>query len=226
MKKTVRLYLHPPLERLWHAVHTLAILALIVTGFFIRYPEIASLGSYHVPVVLHNVCGVVVVADYVLWIFYLFFSGRLQHYLPKHRDLLWGIVNQAFYYGLWIFQGKPHPYHASEDEKFNPLQKWAYIAVMFGMMPLLGLTGIVLLAPSEFPWLLDKVGGLGLISRAHALLAFAATAFLVSHVYLATTGSTVFDAFVSMVTGWVNEEVHDEEHDAEAAPPASPRADA
>jgi thiosulfate reductase cytochrome b subunit len=222
MKKTVPLYLHPPLERLWHLVHTVAILVLLVTGFFLRFPEVATLGSYGMTATIHNAFGIVVVVDYVLWIFYLFGSGRLTHYLPKERDMLWGLVNQGFYYGLGIFKGDPHPYHASEDEKFNPLQKWAYIGVMFGLVPLLGLTGILLLAPGSFAGLLEKVGGLGMVSRVHAMLGFAAGAFLVSHVYLATTGSSVFDAFISMVTGWVNEEVSDDHGEEPKGPHVAP----
>ncbi len=208
MKHTRPLYLHPPLERIWHGVHTLCILALIATGALIRFPELGICSDYSIPVMVHNHFGAFLVADYVFWIFYLFVSGRLEHYLPKERDMLGGLVNQAFYYGLGIFKGEPHPYSASEHEKFNPLQKWAYVGVMFALVPLLCLTGLVLLLPVHFHGLIEKVGGLGAVSTFHAILAFCATAFLVSHVYLATTGSSVFDAFKSMVTGWVNEEAH------------------
>ncbi len=208
MKHTKPLYLHPPLERIWHGIHTLCILTLIVTGALIRFPELGICSDYSIPVIIHNHFGVLLVADYVFWIFYLFLSGRLVHYLPKERDVLWGIVNQAFYYGFDIFRGRPHPYSASENEKFNPLQKWAYIGVMFGMVPLLCITGLVLLLPDSFQGLIGKLGGLGPVSVAHAIFAFCAAAFLVSHIYLATTGSSVFDAFKSMITGWVNEETH------------------
>jgi len=222
--KMVRLYLHPPLERLWHGLHTLLILALIASGIFLRWPELGVFKNYFVPVHIHNICGILLVADYAFWIFYLLFSGRFSHYVPRQRDLLSGLVAQAFFYGLGIFKGEPHPFHASEDEKFNPLQKYAYIAIMFALVPLLCVSGVILMFPGLFAPLLAKIGGLAVLSRVHAGLAFGAAAFLVSHVYMASMGSTVLDAFVSMVTGWVNEPAHDEGHGEDA--PEKPEAPA
>jgi thiosulfate reductase cytochrome b subunit len=208
MKQTRRLYLHPPLERIWHAVHTICILALIVSGVFLRWPELGG-QNYRIPVLIHNHFGALLIVDYVLWVFYLFASGRLTHYLPRGRDLLGGLVAQGLFYGLEVFRGGSHPYEVTEKEKFNPLQKWAYIAVMFGLVPLLCLSGLVLLLPGSFPGLIARVG-LGVISTFHAALAFLATAFLINHVYMATMGSSPLEAFRSMVTGWSNEEVHGE----------------
>ena len=212
-----RLYLHPPIERVWHAVHTLGILMLCVTGAHIHWPEGFPLfGSLETAMTVHNVFGVAVVVDFALWIPYILVTRLFKHYLPLKRDFVGGIIKQATYYGLDIFRNGHHPFDVTEEQKFNPLQKWAYIGVMFGMVPLLIVTGVLLLVPMTFAGLIEGIGGMRIVAVAHTALAFAAAAFVASHLYMATMGYTVFDAYKSMVTGWALEADHGTSSDEEA----------
>jgi thiosulfate reductase cytochrome b subunit len=209
--KTKRLFLHPPLERLWHAAHTLGFLVLGLSGAHIHWPESFPLVSgLETAMLVHNVFGVWLVVDFSLWIPYLVLSRRYTHYVPLSRDMPAGMMKQALYYGRDIFFGGHHPFEVSEKQKFNPMQKWAYIGVMFGMMPPLMITGVIMLLPAVFRGPLEPIGGIRAVAVIHTALAFAGAAFLASHLYLATTGHTPLDAFRSMVTGWAVEAVHDD----------------
>ncbi len=214
-----RLYLHPPFERLWHAVHTLGILLLCFTGAHIHWPESFPLfGSLKTAITVHNVTGAVVAVDFALWIPYILIFKRFKHYLPRSRDFVGGLIKQAKFYGLDVFRGGEHPFEVTEEQKFNPLQKWAYIGVMFGLVPLLILSGLLLLFPLPLQDVLAAVGGMKIVALVHTALAFAAAAFVASHIYMASMGYTVLDAFKSMVTGWALEASH-EDH-GEAGPDA------
>jgi thiosulfate reductase cytochrome b subunit len=204
-----RLYLHPPLERIWHAVHTLGIVMLCLTGAHIHWPEAFPLfGTLATAMTLHNVIGVIVAVDFALWVPYILISRRVRYYLPLKRDFVGGIIKQAMFYGFNIFRGGHHPFDVTEEQKFNPLQKWAYVGVMFGMVPLLIVTGALLLKPMAFAGAIEAVGGMRVVAIAHTVLAFAAAAFVISHLYMASMGYTVLDAYKSMVTGWALEADH------------------
>jgi thiosulfate reductase cytochrome b subunit len=43
---------------------------------------------------------------------------------------------------------------------------------------------------------------LGFISALHMLGAFLLTAFIIAHIYLTTTGETIFSNIKAMITGW------------------------
>lgn len=208
MSATVkRLYLHPPLERFWHAIHTLCILLLILTGINLRFPQVHIFGL-RIAVNLHNVLGQILTVDFIFWVPYLVITGRYKYYVPRRsRDLVGGLIRQARFYGLDVFRGGSHPFEVTEEHKFNPLQKWAYVGVMFGMVPLLVITGIGLMMPERLD---GMTGGYAhLVALVHRLMAYFSAAFVASHIYMATMGYTPFDAFKSMVTGWALEASHE-----------------
>jgi thiosulfate reductase cytochrome b subunit len=211
-----RLYLHPVLERVWHGVHTLAILTLCLSGAHIHWPEAFPVfGSFLAAVVVHNICGLLVTIDFALWIPYILLTGRFRHYVPLKRDFVGGLIRQARFYAFEVFRGAPHPFETTVDQKFNPLQKWSYVGVMFGMMPPLILTGIVMMFPGPFASLIAAAGGMQVVAIVHTILAFCAAAFLVAHVYMASMGYTPLDAYKSMITGWAQEESHGEHAEGE-----------
>lgn len=101
---------------------------------------------------------------------------------------------------VWHYAGEEHPFPATTQSKFNPLQQVAYVGVMYGLLPLLLLTGLLCLYPQAvgdvFPgvryWLL----------QAHFALAFISLFFIFGHLYLCTTGRTPHETFKSMVDGY------------------------
>ncbi len=95
-----------------------------------------------------------------------------------------------------------HP--SGEDAKrYNVLQKLAYMGVLFGLAPLIILTGLTMspTIDTAFPWLLMIFGGRQAARTAHFIACFAFVGFIVIHVsQVILTG--LFNNLRSMTTGW------------------------
>ena len=98
-------------------------------------------------------------------------------------------------------QGEPHPYHASPEHKFNPLQHLTYVGVMYVMYPLLLLSGVALLFPDVLPRGVLGYPGVWWVAAIHWFHAVAAILFLVGHLYLGSTGDKVRDLDAAMLDG-------------------------
>jgi thiosulfate reductase cytochrome b subunit len=208
-----KIYLQPIPVRIWHWLNAFGIVTLTVTGAQIRFPEYVSLfASYKSVILLHNTAGLVVAASFSLWFFYYGLVARnlRKIYVPTKDDLSVGLIRQAKFYLLTYFLGWPNPHHATPDDKFNPMQKSAYMAIMFVLMPLVALSGILLTNVSPLREVVILVGGLKLLVALHFLMACCLVAFLFTHVYLATLGKTPMAYIKPMWTGW--EEVEPGEH--------------
>jgi thiosulfate reductase cytochrome b subunit len=208
--ETKRVYLQPTPVRIWHWLNALGIVTLGISGAQIRFPEYLNIfGSYKAAIMLHNTAGILVAVSFSLWFFYYTCVARkmTQLYVPTGEDLRHGLVRQAIFYFFNYFQGKPNPHHPTPDNKFNPLQKSAYLAIMFVLVPLVSLTGILLMNVTPLRELVLLVGGLKILVGLHFLLACSLFAFLFTHVYLATLGKTPLSYVKPMWTGW--EEVED-----------------
>jgi formate dehydrogenase gamma subunit len=198
-----KIYLHPWLERIWHGIHALCILMLILSGAQIHWPEWVNIfGSFQRAISVHNCFGLIAVGDFFLWLIYNLVSRRIIHYFPNKRDIPYGVIIQGRFYAYGIFKHEPHPYSPSAEEKFNPLQKITYFQFMFLMMPLLLISGIIYLYPVYFADFIAFIGGLKAIAIIHFIMAIIFTAFFIAHIYLATTGHTILDNFISMITGY------------------------
>ncbi len=92
-------------------------------------------------------------------------------------------------------KGEAHPFAATEQNKFNPLQQLAYLAIMYALVPLLIITGLLCLYP--------QVAGLGPVMLVlHMALAIIGLLFICAHLYLCTLGDTPGQIFRSMVDGY------------------------
>ncbi|MBT0652372.1 cytochrome b/b6 domain-containing protein [Geomobilimonas luticola] len=204
------IYLTPMPVRIWHWLNALGIVTLCITGLQIRFPEYVNIfGTYKSAITLHNTAGIVVSISYGLWLFYyMFVAGTLAKlYVPNLEDLKSGIFRQAFFYFFNYFLGRPNPHHSTPDNKFNPMQKAAYLMIMLVLLPLVILTGILLMNVSPLRELILIVGGIKVLVSAHFLIACCFFAFLFVHIYLATLGHSPFAHFKPMWDGW--EEVED-----------------
>ena len=207
-----KIYLHPILERVWHAIHAICIVVLIISGAQIHWPGSVHLfGSFQTAVSVHNWFGLLLVADFLLWLIYNLVSRRIIHYIPNKRDIPNGLIVQAKFYICGIFKHDPHPYPPTVDEKFNPLQKMSYLMFMGLMTPILLISGILYLYPLYFADFITSIGGLKVLAVIHFILAIIFAAFLIAHLYLATTGHTIQDNFISIVTGYADSEEEEEE---------------
>jgi thiosulfate reductase cytochrome b subunit len=219
MSEKIRTYLQPIPVRIWHWINAFGIITLIVSGAQIRFPEsVTWLRNYRSAIQIHNVAGLIVSFSFTLWfIYYKMVRNTLDKlYMPTEEDLKRGLLRQLLFYCFWYFLGKPNPHHATPEAKFNPMQKTAYLAVMFMFMPLVGLTGILLMNVTPLRVLILMWGGLKVIVALHFLLGCSLIAFLFTHVYLSTLGETPLAYLKPMVFGWEDLPAHHDQLHTEA----------
>jgi len=210
MEKPKMIYLNPLTVRIWHWIHAIGITTLCITGAQIRFPEYINLfGSYRAAVLVHDFTGIFVCIDWLLWFSYYVFIDKslIKLYVPNMYDLKTGIIKQMVFYGFNYFKGGPNPHHSTPDAKFNPMQKGAYLMIMMTLVPIILLSGLLLLLITQ-KWMVF-LGGVKIVIGLHFLVACCFAAFLFVHMYLATLGHTFWAHIITMITGW-EEEV--EEH--------------
>jgi len=86
---------------------------------------------------------------------------------------------------------------------YNPLQKIAYLSVLFGLLPLLVLTGLTM-SPTinaAWPWLLDLLGGRQSARSLHFLGALGLALFIAVHLAMVVLAGPV-NELRAMITGW------------------------
>jgi thiosulfate reductase cytochrome b subunit len=213
MSENKRIYLQPLPVRIWHWLQAIGIVVLIITGAQIRYPEyINLLSSYKAAIYLHNVAGFLVIGSFVLWfVYYLFIAKTLSRlYIPRLSDLD-GLLQQALFYGIGYFKGEKNPHHPTPENKFNPLQKITYLGLMFVFIPLVCISGILLVNLDPLRGFINSLGGLKFLAGFHFLLACGFAAFLPTHIYLTTLGHTPMEHIKTMLTGW--EEINEEDEE-------------
>jgi thiosulfate reductase cytochrome b subunit len=200
--------LTPLAVRLWHAVHAIGIVLLLLTGIQLRFPDLVGwFGSFSTAVTAHNVCGFVVLFDYFLWLGFYVLTGQLvRQYVPTLADVTTGVPTQANYYFARIFLGDPPPFEPTPHAKFNALQKTTYCGLMLMLVPLQIITGILLWDLETFRPVIQILGGVRVVDAFHILIGYIMAAFLIAHIYLSTLGNTFFAHFKEMVLGY--EEKH------------------
>ncbi len=198
------LYLYPAWLRLWHWVNALLFLILVVTGVSMHY-SLHWLVPFDTAVPVHNTCGVLLTFSWLAFVAGNIWGGNGKHYLINIRTLPQALIAQTRYYLHGIFVGAPHPFHVSPEHKLNALQSLSYIGVMFGLMPILILSGWSFLFSNALPETLFGVGTVWIIAMVHLTTSWMLALFLIVHVYIITTGETPTTNLKAMITGWHKE---------------------
>jgi thiosulfate reductase cytochrome b subunit len=95
-----------------------------------------------------------------------------------------------------------HP-KGEDATRYNVLQKLAYVSVLFGLAPLIVVTGLTMspMIDTAFPWLLSLFGGRQSARTIHFVACFSFVGFMVIHVVeVILTG--FLNNMRSMLTGW------------------------
>jgi thiosulfate reductase cytochrome b subunit len=205
-----KIYLHPLPVRIWHWVNAISFIVLIITGLQIRYREFLGLMSFRDAVEIHNFFGFLLIGNFFLWLVFYIFTGKIKIYIPplNPKKFVLGCLKQARYYGYGIFLGEENPHHSSPENKFNPMQQIAYLAIMLLLIPLQLWSGILLWDIKGFASLIDLFGGIKIVDTIHVFLSLFFMSFLFVHVYLATLGHTATAHIKSMFTGYEEVEEH------------------
>jgi thiosulfate reductase cytochrome b subunit len=205
---TKRVYMYHVYERLWHWLQTAAIVLLLFTGLIIHKPDTFGMFSFPYVVITHNVLAAILAFNAAFSLFYHLASGEIQQYIPRPRGFFDGMITQSKYYIDGIFKQEEHPFEKTPAKKLNPLQQITYFGILNVLLPLQGITGILIWGAQRWPDLADRLGGLPFLSPFHTLIAWLFASFIVLHVYLTTTGHKPLTGIEAMVTGWEDMEMH------------------
>lgn len=205
-----KIYLHPLPVRIWHWINAFSFIILIVTGLQIRYRDIIGLMKFETAVDIHNIFGFIMIFNFFIWLTYYLLTGKIKIYIPplSIKKFVMGCIRQARYYGYGILMGEENPHHSSPDNKFNPMQQMAYLAIMLLLIPLQMVSGLLLWDIKLFSEWIAFFGGVKIVDTIHVLLFLFFTSFLFVHVYLATLGHTVTAHLKAMFTGFEEVEEH------------------
>lgn len=195
-----RLVLYTLFNRIWHWSQALLIILLALTGFEVR--GTFSVFGYARAVNLHNILAVTLVVLVVFAVFWHITTGEWRQYVPTRAFLR----EMVAFYLTGIFRGAPHPVRKERTAKLNPLQRLAYLGFKVLIIPVQVSTGALYYYYPNLNALGWSPSTLWVIAILHVLGAFGLLAFLIGHVYLATTGHTPGSNFKAMILGW--EEVH------------------
>ncbi len=201
MAETNKIYFYPVWLRIWHGLNAIGIIILIITGISMQSIESAFM-NFNVAITLHNSSGVLVTASYFIFLFGNLFTDNKKFYIVKPKGFLKRPLKQAYYYAWGMFHGMKAPYPLSEKRKFNPLQKYSYIAVMYIAVPLVIITGIALLFPEIIIEQVYQFSGIFVTAILHSVMGFFISFFLIIHLYVASIGKSPLDNFRSIINGW------------------------
>lgn len=198
-----RVMIFSPWVRLWHWANLFFMVGLVVSGLNLHFadPKVGGI-DFNLAQRVHNVFGIALTANYVFFLVGNVVTGNWRQYVPRFHEYVGHAILQIRYY-LWdIFFGRPAPFPTSPENHFNPLQKVAYLGLMYGLMPILIITGLLYLWPELAPDRMFGVDGLLPVAMIHYVVAYLIVVFMLVHIYLGTCGTTVTAHFKSMITGW------------------------
>jgi thiosulfate reductase cytochrome b subunit len=196
-----RICLHPLPLRLWHWINALFFVILAVTGLYLRKHGIASLHPHDPLLAWHRTIGYAAVAATVFWFVYNAAAGNLKRHYGMGKSDLAAVPAQVRYYVLSIFRGEKNPHRATAEKKYNPLQKIAYGAVMFVLLPVQAATGLLFADISVFRSAVIAGNLAGPLAAVHTLVAYLLVLYFIVHLYMATLGETFFSHTKAMITG-------------------------
>ena len=195
--RTEKVVIFKRFERFWHWTQAALIIVLLMSGFEIH-------GTYKMlgfedAVTLHRAVAWSLVTLWVFAIFWHLTTGEWKQYIPTLKK----VDAMVKYYLLGIFTHAPHPFRTTVLRKHNPLQRLAYLFQWVVISPMIWATGWAYLFYAEWSdWGVDQYLALEDVAFYHAVGAFMMLTFLIVHIYLITTGKTIWSHMRAMITGW------------------------
>jgi len=202
-------YIYRAFERFWHWMQAILIFFLTFTGFEVH-------GSYTFfgfrdAVRYHIIAAYLFLGLIMFAIFWHLTTGEWKQYVPSLRN----IRAQLDYYLFGIFRNAPHPTRKTVLSKLNPLQKIVYFGLKILVIPLSVTSGLLYLFyryPSRYEIASINIESLHIVALVHTAAAIVLVAFIITHLYLITTGDTPTSNLKAMLTGWEELEDADGQH--------------
>ena len=205
-------------ERLQHASLGLSFIALVVTGFMLRYPEswwVLSIrrvwpGVFDARSIAHRAAALVMVAASLYHVAYLSFTTRgralLRDLWWRRKDLTDAIATMKYNVGLSAARPR--------YDRFSYIEKSEYWALVWGTL-VMAATGFAMWFDNKFIGLLTKLG-YDVARTIHFYEAWLATlAILVWHVYFVIFNPDAYPMNMAWLTGKLSEKEMEEEHPVE-----------
>jgi len=183
-----------------HAIHMFSVILLILTGFYIYAPlSFRILPNMDIARFLHFIFMYLLIATVIFKLYYSIAISDFRNLLFKYQDLkdLPGVIK---YYVFGIFTKKVR----KKTGKYNAGQK-----LLYTLWPVLvafqAITGFAMYFPETFSGFIYFFGGLNHFRVWHVIGAWIFTITTVVHIYLGTTGPTLFDFYKQMISGYEKE---------------------
>lgn len=192
MKQKINMYTR--FERFWHWLQAFLIIMLLLTGFEL-HGEYQWLG-YQKAHTLHIQAGWSLLILSAFAIFWHLTTGQWRQYIPTFQNF----DRILRHYLVGIFRNEPHPYQKSPEQKLNPLQRLSYLSLKVFLLPLVFISGLGYFFYNQLPAMGFSIG-LSPLALIHTASAFLMLIFMVVHIYMTTTGGTVWSYTLSMITG-------------------------
>lgn len=201
-------YIYKGFERFWHWMQAILIFFLAFSGFEI-HGSYTFLG-YEDAVRYHNIAAYMLLVLIVFAIFWHITTGEWKQYVPSFKN----IKAQLDYYLFGIFRNAPHPTKKTVLSKLNPMQKLTYFGLKVLVIPLSVTSGLFYMFyryPTRHGIDAINVSSLEVIAVFHTVAAILLVVFIITHLYLITTGETITSNLKAMLTGY--EELEGDESD-------------
>ncbi|HSD63837.1 MAG TPA: cytochrome b/b6 domain-containing protein [Ignavibacteriaceae bacterium] len=196
-----QVYIYKSFERFWHWTQSFLILFLAFTGFEIH--GTINFFGYQNAVSYHNIAAYSFIILIIFAIFWHFTTGEWRQYLPTLDNL----KAQMTFYLIGIFRNAPHPTKKTTLSKLNPLQRLVYLGLKILVIPVMVISGLLYMyyrypqGNSIEPLNIHSVQWIAFF---HTTGAFLLVAFIIAHLYLITTGTTITSNLKAMITGYEN----------------------
>jgi thiosulfate reductase cytochrome b subunit len=198
-----KIYHYPLWIRLWHWINALLCLALIISGISMQFSEPdRPIFRFDIAVTMHNISAVLLSVNYLFFLIGNRFTGNSKHYRITEPNFPQRMLKQFLYYMAGIFKGEPAPFPITKERKFNPLQQFSYMLIMYGCLPLIFVTGWGLFFPETIIPTIFGISGIFLTDLIHIITGFTVSMFMIIHVYFCTMGTKMSSLFKGMINGW------------------------
>lgn len=196
-------YLYPVWVRLWHWLNAILCLMLIITGISMQYSDPSyPIIRFDWAVAIHDYSGIMLTISYIMFVLGNLFTPNGRQYLFRLKSYYKNITRQARYYAFGIFKGEKPPFEITEDNKFNPLQRFSYVVIMYICIPVIIITGIGLLYPEVLLVNIFGNNSLHATDLVHVVFGFVVSIFMIVHIYFISVGKNPASNFASMFTGY------------------------
>ena len=193
-------YLYPVWVRLWHFVNMVLCILLLVTGLQMGLydPEITAADRYQLWVSIHEISGILLTVSYLGFFFGNIFTSNGKYYRARVRGAAGRMTIQLRYYLGGRARGEESPFPVDSANKFNPLQKASYTGAMYLIVPLLIITGLIMMYPTPVIGLFPDFNIYAFTDILHIVLAVMISLFVLMHLTVAIAGRDLR----SIITGW------------------------